>query len=275
VSTIQQVERHYTPGDLVAAIREGLQRAGKDVASLTLEDLAPVDEFHVRGREATRELAAQLDLRPGLSVLDVGSGTGGASRFLAATYGCRVIGIDLTAEYCRAATALAQWVKLDALVEYRQANALDLPFPDDRFDVAWTQHVAMNIADKARLYAGIRRVVKPGGAFALYDVLKGPGGDVKYPVPWAREPSISFLVTPDALRRLLEQAGFRIESWRDRTAEGRTWFRSVAERLRAGGAPPLGFHLLIGPEFATMAENMRRNLDEDRIALLEAICRRD
>lgn len=274
MSTSQDVERHYTPDDLVATIQAGLERAGKDIGNLTLADLAPVDEFHVRGRDATRELAEKLNLTPALHVLDIGSGTGGASRFLAATYGCRVTGIDLTAAYCRAAATLARWVKLDRLVEYRQANALDLPFPDESFDAAWTQHVAMNIADKARLYAEIHRVLKPGGAFGLYDVLQGAGGPVHFPVPWAREPSISFLATPEELRRLLEQAGFRIESWRDTTSQGRAWFQTIADRLRAGGLPPLGFHLLLGPDFATMAENMRRNLDGDRIALIETVCRR-
>lgn len=268
------VETHYTRGGLLEAIREALQRTGKDPAHLSPADLAPIDEFHVRGRQATLELAERLDPEKGARVLDIGSGLGGASRVLAATYGCRVTGIDLTEEYCRVAATLAEWVGLSGEVEYRQANALDLPFDDAAFDLVWTQHAAMNIPDKARLYAEARRVLKPGGRFALYDVLQGPGGPIHFPVPWARDPAISHLVTPDELRRLLTSVGFEIVSWRETTAAGREWFAEVTRRIREAGSPPLGFGLLLGQEFVEMAENMRRNLEEDRVALIEAVCRR-
>jgi ubiquinone/menaquinone biosynthesis C-methylase UbiE len=218
------VEEHYTRRDLTGAIREALQQAGKDPADLQPLDLAAVDEFHIRGRQATLELGDRLKPNSSDRVLDIGSGLGGASRALAAAYGCHVTGIDLTEEYCRTARELASWVSLDDKVQYQQADALNLPFPDASFDIAWTQHVAMNIADKATLYREAYRVLKLGGWFAIYDVLQGDGGEVVFPVPWAREPSISHLVTPEELRRLLEQTGFEVEHWQDTTAWGRDWF---------------------------------------------------
>jgi MPBQ/MSBQ methyltransferase len=270
----KSVEQHYRRGGLVDAIRAALRKAGKDPEHLTPADLAPIDEFHVRGREATLELAEKLEPKPEDRVLDIGSGLGGAARLLASTYGCHVTGIDLTDEYCRAAATLAEWVGLSGRVEYRQADALDLPFGDSAFDIAWTQHAAMNIPDKARLYAEAHRVLKPGGRFALYDILQGPDGPVHFPVPWAREPAISHLVTPDELKRSLEGTGFEIVSWRDTTAAGRDWFIEMSRRIRESGLPPLSFGLLFGPEFAHMAENQRRNLEENRIALIEAVCRK-
>ena len=269
------IAEHYTMQDLAEAIFAGLKQAGKDLNNLKQEDLAPVDEFHIRGREATVELAQQLDLNASKHILDVGSGVGGASRYLASAYGCRVTGLDLTEAYCQVAQLLADRIGLGQLIAYRQGSALDMPFENASFDIVWTQHTAMNIADKARLYAESWRVLKPGGLLAIYDIVAGEGGPLIFPVPWAREPSISFLVTSDELRELLGQAGFQVVSWRDTSEEGRSWFREVAEKMqKVGGTPPLGFHILLGPDFKTMARNQVRNLNENRIGLIEAVVQR-
>lgn len=269
------ITEHYTMQDLAEAIFTGLKQAGKDLNNLKQEDLAPVDEFHIRGREATVELAQQLDLNASKHILDVGSGVGGASRYLASAYGCRVTGLDLTEAYCQVAQLLADRIGLGQLIAYRQGSALDMPFENASFDIVWTQHTAMNIADKARLYAESWRVLKPGGLLAIYDIVEGEGEPLIFPVPWAREPSISFLVTSDELRELLGQAGFQVVSWRDTSEEGRSWFREVAEKMqKVGGTPPLGFHILLGPDFKTMARNQVRNLNENRIGLIEAVVQR-
>jgi len=269
------IAEHYTMQDLAEAIFAGLKQAGKDLNNLKQEDLAPVDEFHIRGREATVELAQQLDLNASKHILDVGSGVGGASRYLALAYGCRVTGLDLTEAYCQVAQLLADRIGLGQLIAYRQGSALDMPFENASFDIVWTQHTAMNIADKARLYAESWRVLKPGGLLAIYDIVEGEGEPLIFPVPWAREPSISFLVTSDELRELLGQAGFQVVSWRDTSEEGRSWFQEVAEKMqKVGGTPPLGFHILLGPDFKTMARNQVRNLNENRIGLIEAVVQR-
>ena len=273
-STDSRVEEHYTHRDLAAAIFEALAAAGKDVNNLTLQDLAPVDEFHVRGQEATAGLARAARLDATMHVLDVGSGVGGPSRYLAAEFGCRVTGLDLTQEYCRTAQVLADRIGLGDRILYRQGNALNMPFDDASFDVAWTQHTAMNIEDKSSMYSEMWRVVKQGGLIAIYDILAGDGGPVHFPVPWAREPSISFLATPDELHDLLEEVGFEVLSWRDTTDLGREWFRAMRRRTQEEGAAPLGFHVLLGPDFQTMTQNMIRNLDENRIALIEVLARK-
>ena len=269
----EEVAAHYTGLDRTRAILDALRAAGKDPDQLSVDDLAPVGEFHIRGREATVELGLALGLGADQHVLDVGSGIGGASRYFAQAHGVRVIGIDLTPEYCRLAARFARSTGLADRLDYRQGSALAMPFEDGTFDAAYTQHVAMNIADKPALYAEIARVLKAGAVFGIYDVLQGPGGEVFYPTPWANDSSTSFLATPDEMRRLLETVGFRIESWRDTTAAGRAFFETALARIAESGPPPLGIHLLL-PDFRPRAENMLRGLTEDRLAVIEIVCRK-
>lgn len=268
------VQAHYARTDLGSLILDALEKAGKDISHLTPEDLAPVDAFHIRGRTATLELAQAAGIGPTMRILDVGSGVGGTSRCLAREFGCHVTGIDLTEEYCRTAAMLTRRVGLADLIDYRQGDATKLPFPDASFDVVWTEHVAMNIPDKTSLYREMYRVLKPEGTLAIHDVLAGPSGPVIFPVPWARTQESSFLVTPEALRSLLEDAGFKITAWADKTEAARAWFVSLAEKIRKEGLPTLGFHILLGPDFQVMAQNQRRNLEEQRITLAQVIARK-
>jgi ubiquinone/menaquinone biosynthesis C-methylase UbiE len=269
------IQEHYNRRGLGGAILAALTAAGKDINHLKLEDLAPIDEFHIRGREATHELASQVKLNSSHKVLDVGSGVGGASRYLASEYGCQVTGIDLADENCQAAQSLADRLGLASHVTYRQCSALDMPFENNTFDVIWTQHATMNIADKPKLYSEIARVLRPNGYFAMYDVLAGPVNPLYYPVPWARDSSISFLITPESLREHLETTGLQILSWRDTSEVGRVWFKEVAVKMQQQSEKPaLGFHILLGPDFRVMAQNQVRNLEENRIVLIECIAQK-
>ena len=193
------VESHYASRSLVDVVLAALDAAGLP-PRLAAADLAPLDQFHARGLEATKELAALAGIDATSRVLDVGSGIGGPARYLAESLGCQVVGIDLTAEYCRLAEALTARAGLAGKVEFRTANALDLPFGDGEFDTVWTQHVAMNIADRPRLYREMARVLKPGGKLAFYDAVAIPGAEPLFPVPWARDPSTSFLLDAEATR---------------------------------------------------------------------------
>ncbi len=270
------VARHYGRGGLLAAILAGLAAQGKNPAQLSPDDLAAVDEFHLRGREATAELAVLAGMEADWSVVDLGSGLGGSSRFLASRYGCRVTGVDLTPEYCDAARELSRRSGLGAANEFPCASVTAMPFRGGLFDLAWTQHVQMNIVDKGAFYRETRRVLKRGGRFIFHDILAGAGGEPHYPAHWAEDASMSFLIAPGELRALLESSGFRVMEWRDTTATSRDWF--VAKRRQtqeAGGPPPLGLHLLLGETARAKFSNLARNLTEERVTvyqgLLEAV----
>lgn len=273
-SSAIHVAHHYNRNNLGEAILAGLREAGKDPDHLTVDDLAPVDQFHIRGREATLELAEKLRLDANTHVLDGGCGIGGASRTLAALYGCHVTGIDLTPAYIEVAEMLSAKVGLSDLLTYQTADALKMPFEDGKFDVVWTQHVVMNIEDKAGLYREMHRVLKSGGRLGLYDVMQGPGGGVIFPVPWAVDPYISFLKTPDETKQILEQAGFRVKGWHDTTEAGHIFFERMIQYSREKGTSPLGIHLLFGPNYKAMMENLRRNLEERRVVVIEGVLER-
>src|SRR3984893_898023 len=257
---------HYRATGLTERLKAALARLGPEDQQLTPQQLAALDQFHTRGLAATAELAKLAGITAGMSVLDVGSGGGGPARFLAATYGCAVAGVDLSEPFVDAARYLTGRTGQSGQVSFQTASALELPFDDGRFDVALLQHVAMNISDRPRLYREIRRVLKSGGKFATFDVVLN-SGEPHYPVPWARTPATSFLLTAVATREAIEPAGFRTLTWQDDTEAARAWFA----QLRVSGPPPLNLGVVMGPDFAQLAANLGRNLMEGRLGILTAV----
>jgi SAM-dependent methyltransferase len=269
----QDVALNYTHGALEAAIVGALRKSGKDPERLHPDDLAPADEFHIGGRPATVEFAHGLDLKPGLRLLDIGSGIGGLARYFAHSHGCRVTGIDLTDEYVRVARALAARTGLAGNTTFLQGSALDLPFKAGSFDAATMLHVGMNIEDKATLFAQVKRVLAPGGLFGIYDIMRLGAGELTYPVPWAPGAATSFLVGADGYRRLLRDAGFEVLKERERHAFAIEFFKKIRARVAESGLPPLGLHILMGADFPTKVANMIDNLERGLFAPTEMICR--
>ena len=265
------VSTHYGNSDLLDRILERLKQMGISPDNVTPDDLAPVDELHIGGRVATEYALSKLAPTKGDHVLDVGCGIGGAARFIAANTGCRVTGIDLTPDFIAVAKALTKLTGQKAAFEV--ASALDMPFEAGRVDAAITLHVAMNIPDRAGLYAEVARVLKPGGEFCVYDVMRKGPGDVPYPMPWAETAATSHLTTPDETRDLLEGAGFEVTLAEDRTDFAKGFFRRSFAAMQ-GGPAPLGPHLIMGATAREKLTNISSAVSDGLLAPVVMLAKR-
>jgi sarcosine/dimethylglycine N-methyltransferase len=268
--TLEEVRKHYQAGvmdpvELLKRLHSMIDQIGKD--SFTATDLASLDQFHIGGLPATIELANRAGVRTDMRVLDAGSGLGGPARYLAETFHCEVVGIDLAPHYVAIANALAHRAGLAGKVSFQVGNLATLPFAHGTFDLVWTQHVAMNISDRSGLYRELRRVLKPRGKLALYDVL---AADEKlpphYPLPWAQTPETSFLLTEDETIASIESAGFELLRWNNVTEQAMAWMAN-----QQPSAASAGLSLVVGSRLGEMVANFRHNLIEGRIRLVMSI----
>ena len=267
----EEIQRHYRQSGLLERILAGLKSLGKDLDRLTHEDLAPADEFHSQGRTATRALAELAQIPAGSRVLDVGSVLGGPARYLAAACRCDVTGIDLTPEFCGVANELSRLAGLADRTRFQPGDALELPFAESQFDVVWTIQMQMNIRDKGRLYAGIARVLRPGGLFACQEICAGNGEPIHLPAPWASRPEQSQLADPEALRGLIADAGLRMRAWRDITQDVIAARKAQQATAQPGVLPPLGMHLVLGEQASAKMANSAHNADAGRIVFIQGV----
>ncbi len=266
--TEDRITAHYGVGNLYDRIMNALRASGVDPAALMPDHLKPVDEFHIGGAEATVALLDQLKIDPGTHVLDIGCGIGGTTRLLVSRYGADVTGIDLTPEYVRIAERLTDAAGLKA--SFIEGSALDLPFDDESFDLATLIHVGMNLPDKARLFREAGRVLKHGGTFAVYDVMRF-GAHPVFPLPWASEPEVSFLGEPEEYLAAAEAAHFQLRARRDRREVAKDFFARMQARMAEEGPPALGLPILMGDAAPAKVANMIEAVNAGDIAPVEMI----
>lgn len=273
MDTDTAVARHYGNPELEDSILDALVRTGHDLNRLEPDDLLAVDEFHVGGVQATRDLARAAGITAGSTVLDVGSGIGGPARLFAHHFGATVVGVDVTPEFVRTATSLTGRTGLSENVAFIEGSGLRLPFTDDEFDVATMIHVGMNIADKPALFTEVSRVLRPGGVFALYDIMITSAGEMAYPQPWAPTADISFVGSPDDYTKALQAAGFTVESTTDRRDAGIEFIERGPQPSPGGQPSPLGMHLVLGPDGRNRMGNLLAGMKAGVLAPVEMVAR--
>ncbi|AXI46679.1 SAM-dependent methyltransferase [Sulfitobacter sp. SK012] len=268
------VARHYTHGTLSEIVRGGLEKLGAETDTNPIDLLAAVDEFHMGGRPATKALAQALQFEPGSTVLDIGCGLGGTARFLATTYQCQAVGIDLTPEYISVGEELNEDLGLTDQISLHVASALDLPLADAQFDRACMLHVGMNIQDKQKLMQEAARVIRPGGYFGVYDVMRTGDAPIIYPVAWAEDEGTSFVSSITDYRQTLEAAGFEIMDVIDKRDVAISFFEAIMARLAQGGPPPLGLHIVMGNNAKIKVKNMFTNVQNGTVSPVQIIAKR-
>jgi ubiquinone/menaquinone biosynthesis C-methylase UbiE len=273
--TSADIAAHYSRDGLLDRLLAALADDGADPGAPTLEQLAPYDQFHGRGLEATEEVAALMPARAGDHLLDVGSGIGGPARWFARHFGCRVTGIDLTPAFCTVARELTRRTGLTDRVAFEVGDALALPFADGAFDGAYSMNVSMNIADKAALYREVRRVLKPGGWLLLSEVARGDGPDPQYPMPWAATAAASFLATPQQTADGLAAAGFEVLQLRSTREQALAFGARSRAAVARGEKPPHRAVMVVHAEVAKAAmANSARALADGGVQPIEVLARR-
>jgi MPBQ/MSBQ methyltransferase len=262
------ISKHYGISGILNSILDSMESSGKNLQSLEPNDLSPIDEFHTRGKESTIEIANLAQIQSHHNVLDVGCGLGGSARYIADEYGCSVIGIDLTDEYIDVANKLTEFVKLTDKVSFKQASALELPFPSENFDIVWTEHTQMNISNKEKFYSELSRVLKPNGRLVFHDIF-GTSDMPHYPTPWAEHESISSLCTQEEAKNAIEKSNLIIDEWIDKSKLSMEFFKEMIKKVESSGPPPLGFHLLMGETAKEKLLNQALNLEENRVTIVQ------
>lgn len=269
------ITHHYGSQDLLERILDTLKKSGIDPATLNAKQLYPIDQLHMGGRQATRDLAEKLKLSAGMKILDVGSGLGGTARLLASEYGCRVTAIDLTAAFCRASEKLTALTGLSDRIDTVQGDAVATGLPDAAFDLIWCQHTQMNIADKPGLLKEFQRLLKGDGVVALHEVFAGSNvaDPIHYPLPWAKDESASTLISADEWLVLAKAEQFELLEKQDLSSQAQMWWEQLLSRISKAPKSGLGPGLIFGNQSRQFGPNIIDNLQQQRIAVYEMILR--
>lgn len=266
------IETHYTHGDLLKTLELVFNELGQMPDSVTMEQLAAIDEFHIGGRQATTHLIEQVQFADQVKLLDIGCGLGGTTRYLASHYDSQVIGIDLTAEYLNVGKLFNQNLGLTDKINLLQASALSLPFAEQTVDGVTMLHVGMNIEDKQKLFSEVFRCLRKKSYFLIYDVMQSNEGEIFYPLPWSSTAKNSYLASIETYQKALIEAGFEIHKINNRREFSINYFNQQAEVIKADRVKPtLSLQTLIRDDAKSKFSNLIQQIKSNVLAPVEII----
>lgn len=270
----QSVSDHWATEDVFAVILNAMRAAGINPATVSIEQLAPVDHFHARGFPATKELADVLPIKAGQRIVDIGCGIGGPARYLAKRFECHIDGVDITDPFVKAANQLTKLVGMESPVNCVHGDGQRLPYDPKSFDGGISQHVTMNVPDRGAFFGEAFRVLKPGAFFALTEHGLGDGGEPYHPLPWSKDGSGAYLKRPTETVQILKREGFTEIEVTDTGQKYLEGYNKAIELAEKGETPTFAVHILLGKLAPQIVRNAARNIEEGRTHPVQIICRK-
>ncbi len=257
----------YTDPRLHQLIQQQLSQNGLQDIPLSPKQIFGLDQFHLGGPEPILDLLSSVAFAEKATILDLGCGFGGVARLVASHSSAQILGMDQDANYLHAAEELTRRCGLTDRIRFRQGDITTADFGENGFDGAFMAHVQMNIEDKSHLFSNIRKTLKPGAPFLFWEVFSETPDQLTYPLPWALDPEDSYLISAQMARSLLEDAGFKIMRWDDRTP----WVQDWSENIRKKGFPPGPFLGGILPQGKERLGNMRKAVMSSAISVIAGV----
>jgi ubiquinone/menaquinone biosynthesis C-methylase UbiE len=270
--SITDIENFWTRGDLYSRINQAMSDSGLNNKKLEIEDLFPIDQYHARGIGATKDLGKRMPITKNQKILDVGCGLGGPARYYAKEFKCHITGVDITPSFIEIGNNFNRLTSMSTMVDLYVGNGEKLEFEDEIFDGAYSQHVTMNISDRMKFFSEIYRVLKKGSFFAFTEHGLGPEGDPIFPLPWADNQEMSFLLPLENTNAILKEIGFqniKIIETGDKYIAG---YEKLIQKQPKSEKPTLGIHVIGGSSMHERSINSMRSIKENRTLPFEIVC---
>lgn len=273
---MNDLANHYRQENLDDQIKCALDSVINDHKDFDPNIIAAMDQFHIGGAQATRDMLELAQFTLGDRVLDIGCGIGGPARLIAQVCQSPTIGLDLSMDYCLAANLISDQLNVSDQTGFVQGNAIHLPFADNSFDGIWTQHVTMNIENKVMLFSEFTRVLKPGGKLVMYEVFLSSDNTKPphYPLPWSVEGAHSFLDTPDSHRRIMDTHHFSITHFDCVSTSALLSVNQLLQRFQQNRLNKPNLGILLCEHYRSMMENLSSALTQDVLQVFQIIAQK-
>jgi SAM-dependent methyltransferase len=169
----------------------------------------PDEDIATASRRTVERMASKVEITPETKVLDIGSGYGGAARYLAKTYGCQVTCLNLSEVENKRNREFNKEQGLDHLIEVKDGSFEDMPFQDNAFDVVWSQDAILHSGDRVRVMEEVARVLKPTGSFVFTDPMAADTAKMSDLGPILERINLDTMGSPGFYRRELARLGLQ------------------------------------------------------------------